>query len=128
MCYTTGFLQLIHCSDIQNNNGRVEHIFCFVLRDFISRKKLNIKNFKIENKDNKISHGRGNSLSNKVRGWVNLDSPDPLKPLPTGWENAYEGTLEDSFDPSATFLDFVLFVICLFVVLQLPYFGSLILL
>ena len=30
--------------------------------------------------ENKISHGRGNSLRNKVRGWVNLDSPDPLKP------------------------------------------------
>ena len=24
---------------------------------------------------------------NKVRGWLELDSPDPLKPLPTGWEN-----------------------------------------
>ena len=22
-----------------------------------------------------------------MRGWVDLDSPDPLKPLPTGWEN-----------------------------------------
>ena len=25
---------------------------------------------------NKISHGRGNSLRNKVRGWVELDSPE----------------------------------------------------
>ena len=39
------------------------------------------------NKDNNISHRRGNSLKNKVRGWVELYSPDPLKPLPTGWEN-----------------------------------------
>ena len=22
-----------------------------------------------------------------MRGWVDLDSPDPLNPLPTGWEN-----------------------------------------
>ena len=50
-------------------------------------RKLNIENFKIENKDNKISHGRGNSLRNKVRGWADLDSPDRLKPLPTGWGN-----------------------------------------
>ena len=32
-------------------------------------------------------HGRGNSLTNKVRGWVELSSPDPLKPLKTGCEN-----------------------------------------
>ena len=38
----------------------------------------------IINKDNKISQGRGNSLRNKVRGSVELGSPDPLKPLPTG--------------------------------------------
>ena len=43
-----------------------------------------MKNFKIKNKENKIFHGRGNSLRNIVRGWVELDSPDPLKPLPTG--------------------------------------------
>ena len=24
---------------------------------------------------------------NKMKGWVDLDSPYPLKPLPTGWEN-----------------------------------------
>ena len=35
-------------------------------------------------KDNKISHGRGHSLKNKVRGWIELDSPDPLKHPPTG--------------------------------------------
>ena len=27
------------------------------------------------------------SLRNQVRGWVELCSPDPLKPLPAGWEN-----------------------------------------
>ena len=27
------------------------------------------------------------SGTNKVRGLVVLDSPDHLKPLPTGWEN-----------------------------------------
>ena len=43
-----------------------------------------MKNFKIKCKENKISHGRGNSLMNKMRGWVKLDSPDPLKALPTG--------------------------------------------
>ena len=41
----------------------------------------------LKNKDNKISQGRENSLRNEVRGWVELCSPDPLKPLPTGWEN-----------------------------------------
>ena len=61
----------------------------YVLSRFLSYKlsKLYMKNFKVKNKDNKISHGRGNSLRNKVRGWVELDLPDPLKPLPTGWEN-----------------------------------------
>ena len=47
-------------------------------------KNENITKLKIKNKENKISHGRGNSLRNKVRAWVDLDSPDPLKPLPTG--------------------------------------------
>ena len=46
-----------------------------------------MKNFNIKNKNNKISQGRVNSLRNEVRGWVELCSPDPLKPLPTGWEN-----------------------------------------
>ena len=41
----------------------------------------------MKNKDNKISHKRGNSLKNKVRGLVDIDSPDPLKPHPTGREN-----------------------------------------
>ena len=36
------------------------------------------------NKDKKISHERGNSLNNKVRVGLDLDSPDPLNPLPTG--------------------------------------------
>ena len=36
-----------------------------------------MKNFNIKNKDNKISQGRGNSLRNEVRGWVELGSPDP---------------------------------------------------
>ena len=49
--------------------------------------KLNIKNFKIKNMDNKISRIIGNSLRNKVRGWVEFDFPNPLKPFPTGWEN-----------------------------------------
>ena len=53
----------------------------FFLSDFIHKNKT-LKNFKIKSKENKISHGRGNSLRNKVRGWVDLDSPDPLKPLP----------------------------------------------
>ena len=39
-----------------------------------------MKNFKIKNKDNKISHGRGNTLRNKVRGWGRARLPDPLKP------------------------------------------------
>ena len=42
-----------------------------------------MKNIKIK-KDNKISYGRGNSLRNEMRGCVELDSHDPLKPLPTG--------------------------------------------
>ena len=37
--------------------------------------------------EDKISHGKRNSLRNKVRVWVELQSPDPLKPLSTGWEN-----------------------------------------
>ena len=41
-------------------------------------RKLYMKNFKIKNKDNKISHGRGNSLSNKVRGLVEVDSPNKI--------------------------------------------------
>ena len=47
-------------------------------------RKLYLKNFNIKNKNNKISQRRGNSLRNEVRGWVELCSPDPLKPLPTG--------------------------------------------
>ena len=49
-----------------------------------SQRMKTLKNSKIKSKGNKISHGRGNSLRNKVRVWVDLDSPDPLKPLPTG--------------------------------------------
>ena len=49
----------------------------FFLRDFISQKKYKPENQK---KDDKIFHGRGNSLRNKVRGWVELDSHDPLNP------------------------------------------------
>ena len=41
----------------------------------------------ISNKDNKISHGQGNSLRNKVKGWVELKIPDPLKPLPFSRDN-----------------------------------------
>ena len=56
------------------------------MRDYISRKKetLTLQN---HNNENIISRGRGNSLRNKVGGWVELDSSDPLKPLPTGLEN-----------------------------------------
>ena len=50
-------------------------------------RKLYMKNCKIKNKDNKISHEKWNSLRNKVGSWVELDSPDPLKHLPTGLEN-----------------------------------------
>ena len=69
------------------NHVNTVSMLTFFLRDFIHKKIITLKNFKIKNKENKISHGRGNSLRNKVRGWVDLDSPDPLKPLPTGWEN-----------------------------------------
>ena len=57
--------------------------FFFGGGDFIKKKNY-MKNFNIKNKDNKISLGRGNSIRNEVRGWVELGSPDPLKPLPTG--------------------------------------------
>ena len=46
-----------------------------------------------QNKENKISHGRQIFLRNIVRGWVDLDSSDPLKPLPTGWENTERKSL-----------------------------------
>ena len=54
-----------------------------ILRVFISRKNETLK-LQTQNKDDKISHGRGNSLRNKVTGWMELNSPDPVKPLPTG--------------------------------------------
>ena len=57
------------------------------IRGTLFLRKLYLKNFNIQNKNNKISQGSGNSLRNEVRGWVELCSPDPLKPLPTGWEN-----------------------------------------
>ena len=41
------------------------------------------ENKTIKNKENKISLGRGNSLRNKVWDWLELDSPDPLKPTLT---------------------------------------------
>ena len=63
-----------------------EIFFIYFFHNFFERlypqKNKTLKNFKIKSKENKISHGRGNSLKNKVRGWVDLDSPDPLKPLP----------------------------------------------
>ena len=43
----------------------------------------------MKTKENKISYGRGNSLTNYVRGWVEL-AHDPLKPLPPVWENTEE--------------------------------------
>ena len=63
------------------------HFFFFFFWGTLFSRKLYLKNFNIKNKDNKISQGRGNSLRNEVRGWVELCSPDPLKPLPTGWQN-----------------------------------------
>ena len=36
-----------------------------------------IKKYKIKDKDNKISHGKGNSLRNKVRGWVEIEWIEP---------------------------------------------------
>ena len=58
--------------------------YFFFFEGLYFSKTLYMKNFNIKNKDNKISQGRGNSLRNEVRGWVQLGSPDPLKPLPTG--------------------------------------------
>ena len=58
--------------------------FYFFFEGLHSQKNKTLKNFKVKSKENKISHGRGNSLRNKVRGWVDLDSPDHLNPLPTG--------------------------------------------
>ena len=58
------------------------HTFNFFWGTLFTKIKT-LKHFKIKCKENKISHGRGNSLRNKMRGWVNLDSPYPLKPLPT---------------------------------------------
>ena len=37
--------------------------------------------------DSKVSQRRGNYLRIRVRGSVELDSTDPLKPLPADWEN-----------------------------------------
>ena len=53
------------------------HLFRGTL--FPEKKTLDLLN---QNKDCKVSHGRGNSIRNKVRVWVELDSPDPLKHLP----------------------------------------------
>ena len=38
----------------------------YFFRDFIPKKIKNIKNFKIKNKENKISHGKGNSPKNTL--------------------------------------------------------------
>ena len=74
-------------SSTQLQNVRLTGIFFEGL--YFTKKKLYMKNFNIKNKDNKISQGRGNSLRNEVKGWVELGSPDPLKPLPTGCMREY---------------------------------------
>ena len=43
-----------------------------------------------------------NSFRNKVRGWVELNSPDPLKPLPTGWENTERIASLNNYRPVLT--------------------------
>ena len=60
------------------------YIYIFFFEGLYFLRKLYLKNLNIKNKNNKISQGRGNSLRNEVRGWVELFSLDPLKPLPTG--------------------------------------------
>ena len=67
---------------VQSNLETVQSNLKTVQTNFFERLYFSEKKIKIKNKDNKISHGRGNSLKNKVRSWVELDSPDPLKPLP----------------------------------------------
>ena len=48
---------------LQLNYYRQNLIIIF-LRDFIHKKIKTLKNFKIKSKENKISHGRENSLRN----------------------------------------------------------------
>ena len=71
-------------SQVKFNFTPIKFSFTLFFEGINSQKIETLKNFKIKSKENKISHGRGNSLRNKVMGWVDLDSPDPLKPLPTG--------------------------------------------
>ena len=53
------------CNNFVYELNKSNHIYIF--RDFIHlSRKPDIKNFKIKNKDNKISHGRENFLRNKV--------------------------------------------------------------
>ena len=59
-----------------------EHLTIIFFEGLYSQKNKASKNFKIKSKENKISHGRGNSLRNKVRSWMDLDSSNPLKPHP----------------------------------------------
>ena len=74
------------CKIIHNRASLTWNLYFFFWGTLFLR-KLYLKNFNIKNKNNKISQGRGNSLRNEVRGGVELCSPDPLKPLPTGLEN-----------------------------------------
>ena len=55
-----------HRHDATPARAQENYYFSFFLRDFIHKKKLakTLKNFKIKSKENKISHGRGNSLRN----------------------------------------------------------------
>ena len=57
------------------------------LRDFYFSKEKKTLKLQNQNNDNKISHGGRNFLRNKLRGWVEHDSSNPLKDLPTSWEN-----------------------------------------
>ena len=43
-----------------------------------------------------------NSLRNKVRSWIKLESPDPLKPLCTRWENSKRITSQNSYSQVLT--------------------------
>ena len=72
---------------IKKNNEISRKAHQIFFEGLYSQKNETLKKIKIKNKENKISHGRGNSLMKKVGGWVDLDSPYPLKPLPNGWEN-----------------------------------------
>ena len=78
----TGNLLIAACMDTAGWTW-IGHDATFLTFFFFEKLYLQkIKNFKIKNKENKIYDGRGNSLRNKVRGWVGLYFPNaPLFPL-----------------------------------------------